>query len=190
MDVSLVPFDKAHLEQLKTWTHHEDVLLKHYDFKGFMDNDYSRWFRRKQRLLTKKLYAVIAEEALVGFITMKRINRLKRQAEMGIVFDPGRVNKGLGTKGVELFLKMFFEELGFEVLLLHVADFNRRAMKCYTKTGFTIVSSIVEPFEDQSRNFELLLAGEGVFHLDHDRLMTLVHTMKITKTEYEQRLKD
>jgi RimJ/RimL family protein N-acetyltransferase len=190
MEFSLVLFEKKHLDQLKTWEFHKEFLFTHYDFKGFEENDYLRWFKRKQRLLTKRIFAVMLDEVLIGFITMKHINWFKKHAEMGIVFNPGTMNQGYGTKGIELFLKTFFEDLGFEYLTLHVADFNRRAMKCYHKCGFTIVKSQVEAFEDQSRNFELLLESEGLFHLENNQLMTLVHRMKIDRADYVNKTKN
>ena len=189
MDLQVKLLEKVHLAQLKEWEYHDEVLLQHYDFRGFLEEDFQRWFRRKQRLITKRIFGVFSHQELIGFITMKKINWMKRRAELGIVFNPGKLSKGYGTEAIKLFLAYYFTELGFEELDLEVADFNRRAMKCYSKCGFSLVSSKVEAFEDQSRNFELLLEYGDLFHLEKQQLMTLVHRMSLTKSHYEEILK-
>ena len=51
---------------------------------------------------------------------------------MGIDF----VDQGFGTEALTLFLDYYFNMLGYKLLKLDVAAFNKRAIRCYEKSGF------------------------------------------------------
>lgn len=178
--LTITLFQKEDLPMLAKWGHHQDTRLTHYDFKGFKDSDYHRWFRRKQRLFTKRLYAVKEDGILQGFITLKNIKWVKKEAFMGIVFNPDVVGRGLGTQALRQFLTLYFDELDMHVLRLKVADFNQRALKSYLACGFEVIQTQEEPFEDQSRNFALVLA-DSAFRMNNQQLVTCIHEMQVTK---------
>jgi len=168
------------LHHLSSWGYHDDIRYVHYDFKGFEAIDFTRWYRRKQRLFTKKLFAIWLEERLIGFVTLKTINWITGQAYTGIVFDPNYMGLGYGTLGMKAFLSYVFNMYPLKRICLKVADFNRRAYKSYTKVGFYPVKTQREPFEEQQYPFELIMA-EPSFEMRGNVLMTYVHTLCIDR---------
>lgn len=186
MSLVVAKFSKEQLKDLKHWGYHQDIRFAHYDFKYFKDSDYLRWYNRKQRQFSQWLFAVSEQDKVIGFITMKKIAWVKRQATMGIVFDPNCLSKGLGTRAVGLFLDIFFNQYRFKTLKLEVSDFNRRAMRSYQKNGFVIINTQMRPFESQENAFEIMLKHQGEFSMVKGRLMTLVHDMQIDQARYQQ----
>lgn len=51
---------------------------------------------------------------------------------------PDYRNLGYGTEAMELMLNFLFNELGLRKAKLNVFSFNKRAIRCYEKVGFTI----------------------------------------------------
>lgn len=180
MGIRISLFQKEDLIQLSHWGLHSDIRFQHYDFEGYEDEDFRRWFKQKQRLITRKLFAVWFDDELVGFMTLKNINWWLKTAYIGVVFNPDCLNRGLGTLGLQAFIEYVFKNYAFKHLYLKVVDFNRRAIRCYEKCGFVIVKSSKEPFEEQQRAFELLLQ-EPSLEMYKNQLMAWVHTMLISR---------
>lgn len=51
---------------------------------------------------------------------------------------PDYMNKGYGTEAMKMFLNFLFNELGLRKVKLGVFDFNKRAIRCYEKCGFSV----------------------------------------------------
>ncbi len=185
MAVTVELFKRQHLSGLKDWGVHKDPRFEHYDFKYFKrDEDYRRWFKRKQTFFTRRLFAILDDDVLVGFLTMKNIKWLTKRADFGIVLDPNKLGCGYGSEAMRQFLSLYFMHYKFEKLTLYVADFNRRAMRVYSKNGFVITSSNRQTYEIQSEPFAIILAGEGAFTMEDGKVVTLVHTMVIDRQRY------
>jgi len=75
---------------------------------------------------------------LVGRISLRDIE-WQRQARLGIALGAPYVGYGLGSRSLSLFLDHFFGPPGFATIVLEVAAFNHRAVRCYQRLGFTIV---------------------------------------------------
>lgn len=180
MGIRISLFRKDDLHHLKTWGLHSDIRFQHYDFEGYESHDFRRWYKQKQRVLTRKLFAIWYDDELIGFMTLKNMNWWRKTAYIGVVFNPDRLNQGLGTLGLQTFVAYVFEHYGFKKLYLKVVDFNRRAIRCYQKCGFEIIKSVKEPFEEQQRAFELLLT-EPALEMCENQLMAWVHTMSISR---------
>jgi len=167
------------------WGHHSDIRFRHYDFPDCNTQDLKRWYKSKRVLMRKKIF--ISEDLdgnILGYITIKHINWFKRKAEMGIVFDPNVVGKGYGSASILKMYDIYFNKMKMKTLFLKVADFNKRAQKCYEKAGFRKLKEVVEAFEEQNINFELLLKTND-FYMDEDVLMTQFNYMEIRKKDYE-----
>lgn len=76
---------------------------------------------------------------LIGRISLRDIDRWRCHARLGISLVASWVGHGLGTEAMCLFLDYFFEQAGFSTMLLDVAAFNQRAVRCYENLGFARV---------------------------------------------------
>jgi len=175
------------LLNLGNWGLHSDPRLTHYDFRYFTTEDFNYWYRSKQRPPFRWIYALVDRGQVVGYVTMKHINWLFRRAEFGLVIDPEHLNEGYGTEGLLRFMDYYFMRLNMRELRLKVADFNDRAKKVYDKLGFVKIRTELYPFEDQTRSFELLLETKD-FVMKGRQIMTLTHTMRMTRADYNKML--
>lgn len=167
------------------WGHHTDLRFLHYDFPDIKEHQLTEWYHAKKIPFFRWLYgAKDAEGALLGYMTVKHINRFLRKAELGIVFDPGRLDQGYGTQALILFLKRYFFEKNMREIRLRVATFNHRAQRAYEKAGFQVYGTRWEPFEEQGRNFELILHYPEEFSMDGNVLMTEFNLMKLTRQRF------
>ncbi len=78
---------------------------------------------------------------LIGRISLRDIDHLRQRARLGISLDEPYIGKGFGTEVLTLFLDYYFETLGFTAMVLDVAAFNQRAIRCYERLGFATVST-------------------------------------------------
>lgn len=81
------------------------------------------------------------QRRLIGRISLRDIEHHARRARLGISLGAPYVGQGLGTEALILFLDYFFGQYAFLAMLLDVAAFNRRAVRCYEKLGFRHIGS-------------------------------------------------
>ncbi len=73
----------------------------------------------------------------IGNLGFFDIHPRAHSAEVGIMIgNKNYWNKGYGTEAMELLLKHGFETLNLHRIMLHVYDFNPRAIRSYQKAGF------------------------------------------------------
>ncbi len=143
--------------QMANWGRHEDLRYEAYNFPYNSQHEYFMWFRSKRKPFRRYLFGAYVGDELVGYITLKQIKWIKREAFMGIAFNPDRVNAGYGTQALQAYLKIVAQDFGMKKIHLKTACFNIRGQRCYEKAGFRVVERKFEPYEDQSQNFELML---------------------------------
>jgi RimJ/RimL family protein N-acetyltransferase len=81
------------------------------------------------------------QRRLIGRISLREVDPGGASARLGISLSQPYVSQGLGTEALVLFLDHYFGSLGFERMLLDVAAFNRRAVRCYERLGFRYLES-------------------------------------------------
>jgi len=115
---------------------------------------------------------------------MKKINWFRRESELGIVFDPNCLGKGIGSSSLRNYLDIYFKIFNMKRLYLKVAKFNQRAYNSYLKVGFVEYKSVMEEFEEQGRSFEIILYHKEEFVMDKNILKTEIIYMEITRDIY------
>lgn len=78
---------------------------------------------------------------LIGRISLREIDRQWQSARLGISLAQPYVGQGLGGEALRLFLAYYFGSLGYQRMVLDVAAFNLRAVRCYQRLGFVGVGS-------------------------------------------------
>lgn len=182
------PMELRDVEQMSRWGVHEDPLFLPYNFPYHNVHDYILWYRSKRLLFKKYLFGVYLEERMIGYITLKHIKWLKKEAFMGVSFDPNYINQGYGTRAIAQYVEMVFSQYPLRTLKLKTAIFNYRGQKSYEKVGFQRYSVNFEPYEDQSQTFELLLRYP-YFQMVGDELWTEYIYMKIDRDDVMKPLK-
>ncbi|GIV90670.1 MAG: N-acetyltransferase [Chloroflexus sp.] len=83
--------------------------------------------------------------SLIGRISLREIDRRRQSARLGISLAQPYVGQGLGGESLRLFLSYYFGALGYQRMVLDVAAFNRRAVRCYQRLGFVSIGSEWRP---------------------------------------------
>ena len=137
--VKIRRFTREDLDKRCKWPPYEDPLYRHHNIylptRGMCDHWYKTWVNGRGRAS----FAIDDEQGrMMGQISLREIDRRKGEARLGISLARDVVGKGYGTETLRLFLGCYFREMGFKRMVLDVAQFNRRAIRCYEKLGFTV----------------------------------------------------
>jgi GNAT superfamily N-acetyltransferase len=129
-------------------------------------------------------------ETLIGRISLRDVEKFSRRARLGISLSAAYTGRGLGTEALILFLEHFFGTLGFNTMVLDVAAFNRRAVRCYEHLGFTCIS---EEWRRTGNEGCLHMLEEGhnrkllaYFRREHSGLLVQFLEMQLQRHEWKQ----
>ncbi len=180
-----------HVYEMRNWGKHEDELYKDYNFPKLTYTEVNQWFRSKTNIRNKKNYCIKnIDGKVIGYIILRKINRLLKKGVLGIVIDPNYVNKGYGTEAINIFLKYVFYDFKINKIILQVAKFNKRAIKCYEKCGFKKEKEYEEKFEDQDIDIfgdDKYKNVRDSFNIRSGKLYVKYYEMIISKKHYSQR---
>lgn len=133
--------------QILRWERNFDILVKEYDFIDASDGDPDLWFKYRQQKKRLRSFSVKDKSGeVVGFISIRNINRLFGSSILGITFNEKHTGKGYGTEALGGFLNCYFNQMKMRTMILDVGKYNQRAVKCYQKLGF-----------ETTREYKLLL---------------------------------
>jgi RimJ/RimL family protein N-acetyltransferase len=139
--VTIRPLTRGDLRAMSKWPGFEDPLDRLFDWPKRSQASDDLWFYQLVHDKSRVYYAVDGErEQLIGRISLREI-RERRSARLGIGFGSQYVGRGYGTEALQVFLRHFFVDLGFERLVLDVAAVNVRAVRCYERCGFRRVGT-------------------------------------------------
>lgn len=83
---------------------------------------------------------VNADDTYLGTISLKNIDRDRKEAEYAVAMHMDAIGTGASAKATEFICRLGFGELGLERIVLCVREENQRAVKFYKKTGFVSIS--------------------------------------------------
>ena len=183
--IRIKPIKLEDVYQMKNWGYHKNPLLSDYNLLEMTDEELKLWYKYKKRGFNQIYYSVFNEvDILIGYLGIKNIRRIWKEATLGIVLDPNYINMGYGTEIITNYLDYFFEELNMKTMYLEVAKFNKRAMRCYEKCGFSTVDMYLDKFFNQNLDLEspYYLEESSSFVLRDGRLYNYIYVMKVCKT--------
>ena len=179
---------KKDLVDLTKWGEHEDIRFLHYNFPYRNKIEYAFWYRSKNKFWSRRIFSIIVNRNTVGYITLKKIKWIKRIAEMGIAIDVNYLNNGIGTNSIIDYLNIAFNQFKLKTIWLKTASFNDRAIKCYKKVGFKAYKTSIDPFEDQTYAFKLIMNYDE-FTMFENKACTEYIYMKIDSKDYKEKYK-
>jgi RimJ/RimL family protein N-acetyltransferase len=138
--VLIRPLKRSDLYQLIKW-------LKNPEINKFLSSDFSdldsekeeRWFREMSLSVNDFVFAIETrqEKKYIGNCGLHKINWDEKKADFGIAIgDKNYWGKGYGRDAIGAAIKFAFKKLGLEKIALSVYEYNKRAIKSYTKCGF------------------------------------------------------
>jgi len=95
-----------------------------------------RWL---EQLLDQDYAWIIEADTLIGHIRLDRVDFRDRRASLAVgIEDRARLDLGFGTEAIALVLEYAFSVLKLHRLSVRVIEYNMRAIRAYTKSGFVI----------------------------------------------------
>ena len=185
------PLKRQDMDERQGWPPFNDPLQLIWDMPRFSQQENDRWFARLNDRRHYLAYAVDHSNGLlIGMISLRDISR-GNSARLGIAFRSTHVGLGYGTEAMVQFLPYYFHTLGFQRMVLDVAEANLRAVRCYHKLGFQKVRSFWRSL-DGPLDFELLNQQEYAhlrpfFRKRWGRVETLYCDMDLSCQNWEAR---
>jgi RimJ/RimL family protein N-acetyltransferase len=140
--ISLQPFDKTDFDQLIGWIKDEEALMQ---FAGASFSFPLTHAQLESSLAdTNRLgYSILctADKTIIGHAEIYFPDNATAHLCRILIGDMKFREKGLGLETVNHLLNISFSQPGIEEASLNVFDWNKAAIKCYTKAGFTVNSS-------------------------------------------------
>lgn len=186
--VIITPMKLKDVYSMMGWGKHDNPLFFDYNLPSLTHEEIREWYSYKTGRSNKKYYSVFNKDhRLIGYMGIKRIRRLWKDAVLGIVFDPNYINQGYGTETITTYLEYYFNEMKMRTMYLEVAKFNKRAIKCYSKSGFYIVEKYLDLFFDQQidRTNEYFLQENSSFKIVEGKIYNYIYKMKIDRKAYK-----
>lgn len=185
--IRITPMKLEDVYSLKKWGSHENPLLADYNLPQLSDKELKEWYYYKTNRARQKYFSVFNEEnKMIGYFGIKQIRRILKDAVLGIVFDPNYVNQGYGTETIRTFLDYYFNVLNMRRLYLEVTKYNKRALRCYEKSGFKIVGEYLDEFFNQNidRNNPYFLREQSSFVIKKGKIYNYIYKMEIDKKAF------
>lgn len=193
---SRIEIDKLIVEdiyQMSNWGRHKSLLFKDYNFPVMDDRQIYEWYRFKVKTKNKKSFSIkLHDGKLIGYLTIREIKKIRKASTLGLVLDPNYMNNGYGTESLLAFLEYYFETLNMKKLILQVAKFNKRAIKCYKKCGFKLTKEYYEYMDRQNIDLEEDLNKNEIsenFRIRKGIKYMGFYKMEINSDEFETRTK-
>ncbi|WP_127532202.1 GNAT family N-acetyltransferase [Paenibacillus kobensis] len=97
-------------------------------------------------------------EQYIGQIDLFELDWKNRSAEFGMVIGNALLHgRGIGTEAVRLLQQFVFMELNLNRLQLEVYEYNKKAIRCYTKCGFREEGRLRERHFSQGRYCDVVI---------------------------------
>lgn len=191
--IRIAPLELKDAYSMTSWGLHKNPLLFDYNLPYLSDEDIEDWYHYKTNEKNQKYYSILNKDnRLIGYIGIKNIKKIWKTAVLGIVFDPNYVNQGYGTEGIITYLSYYFNTMKMKTLYLEVAKFNKRALRCYEKSGFHIIGVYLDEFFDQNLdlNNPYFLQEESSFVIKGGKIYNYIYKMKIEKKDYYKKVEE
>lgn len=110
----------------------------------------------------------------IGTIMLYNFGRGGESAELGVTIgDDDNRGAGLGREAVTVFLRWIWNNRPLRVVYLHVLEWNERAARCFSRSGFDPVARVLRDGQaftrmESRREWWLLWDAEGRFQFERE----------------------
>jgi RimJ/RimL family protein N-acetyltransferase len=140
--VRLRPWQRQDTLAQESWPRYNDPFHTLWNLPRDQDSSFYDEIFHNTSPIPRRIWAIEdRHRRLIGRISLRDIDQHARRARLGISLGAPYVGQGLGTEALILFLDYFFGQYAFLAMLLDVAAFNQRAVRCYENLGFRHVGS-------------------------------------------------
>jgi RimJ/RimL family protein N-acetyltransferase len=190
--VRIRPFTRADVDAWQAWPDYTDPLLVGTSPRRMSPDQRSRWFEDVVQRQHQIPFAIEDEQGeLIGRLFLRHVRKDERSAVLGIDLHPAKLSQRYGTEALGTFLSYFFEDMGFDRMLLSVAAHNERAHRCYQSLGFTSIGSHWDAHAGPDVTRDPRYAHlRRVFRRGSLGLESLFYDMRLDRREWRRRLEE
>ena len=154
MEINLRQLEKKDASLMLEWMHDKDVTqyLKLDGDTATMESVLA-FIENASTNKEQNLHYAITNEAntYLGTISLKNIDKGKKEAELAIVLHRNSMGKGVATSAIQKLLGIASQELKLNKVYLNVLQENKRAVKLYEKLGFKCTRTTEIEFHGQMK---------------------------------------
>ncbi len=135
-DLTIDDFPPDRLAEIVHWRN--DPAVNKYLRQGIRTlAEVQAWYTQYFARAEHNLFAVYADQALIGYGTLEHIDTLHKNCEIGIVIgDPYYWNKGLGVRVVTRLTTLVFTRYHLHRVYAVIQGGNIASRRCFEKAGF------------------------------------------------------
>ncbi len=137
--VVLAPVRSEDLPVLYEWINDRDLVILNAPYRPVPMSHHEEWYETMQRRGDAVLMGIrlSGSNKLIGTVQLHSIDPVHRTGELQIrVGDARERDKGYGTSALRLMLRLAFDDLNLNRVVLHVFADNGRAIRTYEKLRF------------------------------------------------------
>src|SRR5262245_3612128 len=135
-DITIDDFPPDRLTEIVHWRN--DPAVNKYLRQGIRTlEDVQAWYAEYFSRAEHKLFAVYADQTLIGYGTLEHMDTIHKHCEIGVVIGDARFwNKGLGTMVVRQLTTLAFTRYHLHRVYAVIQGGNIASMRCFAKVGF------------------------------------------------------
>ena len=135
-DLTLDDFPPDRLADIVHWRN--DPAVNRYLRQGIRTlEDVQAWYAQYFSRAENKLFAVYADNVLIGYGTLEHIDATHRNCEIGIVIGEKQYwHQGLGAKGISQLTTLALTVYHLHRVYAVIQGGNIASMRCFEKVGF------------------------------------------------------
>lgn len=137
--IFLRPISEDDLQQILKWNLDQELNRYVDNNRPSTLQECQAWYRSAKSDRYSQAFGISFYDGagIIGEVELINITWRNRHAELRIrIGEKDLWNQGLGTETVRVFLGYIFHQLKLERVYLRVYSSNRRAIRCYQKSGF------------------------------------------------------
>jgi ribosomal-protein-alanine N-acetyltransferase len=138
-----MPMKEEYAREIIDWSYPDPYAF--YNLKN--DPEDLREFQNKKKWYDKYFVCVNNEQKLVGFFAFE-YNVLNCNLEIGLGLSPEYMGKQMGTQFIQDGLKFAETLFNYKTISLKVWKQNQRAIRCYKRLGFIIITEFDQKTND------------------------------------------
>jgi RimJ/RimL family protein N-acetyltransferase len=158
-DVALVKFDRQHLAQTRQWTNDPELARLLDRRHRVAEDEHERWFASLASRHDTVFFAIEDAGRHIGNVWLANIDPRHRKAEVRIVLAPDAVNRGCGSRAIDLLARRAFDQMSLHRLYAFVLAFNPRGRRAFEKAGFSLEGTLRDDRFDGERFADAFLLG-------------------------------
>jgi len=124
-------------KKVREWRNKETVRHAMLNQNFITEEDHVQWLKNLKTDESRKFWIVFFDDVPIGSIYLQNIHYEELSSEWGFYIGEDEFrNRGLGKQILKKMMKIFFDEMGFKLLITKVLSNNDIALGIYKKFHF------------------------------------------------------